>query len=88
MSWDGVIFAIYHSGAQKVTERYMHAIGTLPDSLWAARVIGAIGSRDVSEKRKEISDIISEIGKKVKKLDSCFLLMTLTDLLVRKFKRC
>ena len=61
----GKSLAIYHSGAQKVTERYMHAIGTLPDSLWAARVIGAIGSRDVSEKRKEISDIISEIGKRV-----------------------
>lgn len=59
----GRALAKYHSGAQRITEKYIRALGTLPDSLWAARVIGSFGTREVVEKRKEISNIINEINK-------------------------
>lgn len=57
--------ALYHSGAHRVTEKYMHALGTMPDSMWVARLFGTLGVQDVTEKRTAISKIIKEIKKKI-----------------------
>lgn len=54
-----------HSGALRVTEKYMQAIGALPDSFWTARIIGVIGNQDVSGRRKQLSGIIREVNKKI-----------------------
>lgn len=61
----GEEIAKFHSGALRVTEKYMRAIGALPDSFWAAHIIGTIGNQDVSERRKQLSDIICEVNRKL-----------------------
>ena len=57
--------AKYHSGAHRLTEKYLRAIGGLPDGMWGAKVLGIIGQQDVSSIRQKISGIIREINKKI-----------------------
>ena len=55
----------YHSGAQRVTQKYMQSLGTLPDSLWAARVLGSIADVEITQRRNKLIEVVNEIGKKI-----------------------
>ena len=55
----------YHSGAQRVTQKYIQSLGTLPDKLWAARVLGTIADVEISQRREELKDVVNEVGKKI-----------------------
>lgn len=55
----------YHSGAQRVTQKYIQSLGTLPDKLWAARVLGSFADVEISQRREELKDVINEVGKKI-----------------------
>lgn len=55
----------YHTGAVRVTQKYMQAIGALPDSFWAARVIGNVSEGVVEKSRDNIVKVINQVGKKI-----------------------
>lgn len=55
----------FHSGAQRVAQKYMQSLGALPDSLWAARVFGTISDVEITKRRDGLKAIIKEIGKKI-----------------------
>lgn len=55
----------YHSGAVKIAQKYMQAIGALPDSLWAANLLCNVSDLDVQHSRDSIVDVINHIGKKI-----------------------
>ena len=55
----------YHTGAVRVAQKYMQAIGALPDSFWAARVIGNVSESDIEKRRDNIVKVINQIGKKI-----------------------
>lgn len=57
--------SVYHSGAQRITYRYMQSIGTLPDKLWALRLFGFLMDADIIQRRNSIKDVIDQIGKKI-----------------------
>ena len=57
--------ASYHSGAQRITQAYMQSLGTLPDSMWAMRLLGSISSVVITQRRNNLIDVINKINKKI-----------------------
>ena len=55
----------YHSGAFRVTQKYIQSLRTLPDNLWAGRLLGSISDLDISQRREELKEVVKEIGKKI-----------------------
>lgn len=55
----------HHSGAVKIAQKYMQAIGALPDKLWAARLLGIVSDVDVQQWRDSLIEVINQIEKKI-----------------------
>ena len=57
--------ASYHSGAQRIIQAYMQSLGTLPDSMWAMRLLGSISSVVITQRRNNLIEVINKINKKI-----------------------